>query len=122
MSQKLDYHFRLSNIKTAIARGIMFEICYSPALRDATCRRNLFSNATALIRATAGKNIIISSDAYDYLQLRGPLDVINLSSLFNMNPTQARDALTSNPERALIHGGNVLNNYKLLDPKLTNLP
>jgi ribonuclease P/MRP protein subunit RPP1 len=104
MSQKLDYHFRLPNIKLALSRGVMFEICYSCAFRDTTCRRNLFSNATALIRATKGKNIIISSDAYESLHIRAPLDVINMCTFFSMNPTQARDALTINPKLTLIHG------------------
>jgi ribonuclease P/MRP protein subunit RPP1 len=60
MSSKLDYYFRAPNIKSAISRGIMFEICYAGAFRDTTCRRNLLANATNLVRATNGKNIIIS--------------------------------------------------------------
>ena len=45
---------------------------------DQNARRHLITNAAALVRITKGKNIILSSDAKNAMELRGPYDVINL--------------------------------------------
>jgi ribonuclease P/MRP protein subunit RPP1 len=61
-SRKLPFYLKLPPVGVAIERGIFFEICYSPSLRDMSSRRFLVSNALQLVRATKGKNIIISSE------------------------------------------------------------
>ena len=43
-----------------------------------TTRRLIFSNAIQIVRATKGKNIIISSGTDDAFYHRSPYDVINL--------------------------------------------
>ena len=111
MSQRLDYHFKMPNINMAIARGIHFEVTYGGSLRDASCKRNLFANATTLFKATKGRNVIVSSDAKNIMQLRRPTDVINLCSLFGMSQSQARDALTVNCRAVIIHGGIYILDY-----------
>jgi ribonuclease P/MRP protein subunit RPP1 len=62
-TQRLDYHFKLPNVNSAISRGICFEICYADALKNQSGLGNFLEGATALIRATKGKNVIISSNA-----------------------------------------------------------
>jgi ribonuclease P/MRP protein subunit RPP1 len=57
-----------------------------------------------LVKKTKGKNIIISSACRDILELRGVFDVINLSTLFSLNPNQARDAISINSKKAVFHG------------------
>jgi ribonuclease P/MRP protein subunit RPP1 len=57
-----------------------------------------------LIRKTKGKNVIVSSGVKDLLELRGTFDVLNLCTLFTMNPNQARDSLTTYPRAAVLHG------------------
>ena len=48
-------------------------------------------NATAaLVRATQGHGIIISSGSRNAFELRGPYDVINLGVLFGMSEQQAK--------------------------------
>ena len=47
-----------------------------------TMRRLVFSNAIQLIRATKGKNIIISSGTDEAFYHRSPYDVINLYITF----------------------------------------
>ena len=69
----------------AISRGLMFEINYSDAIRDSTARKNMIANAFQLMRVTKGKNIIISSNARDILELRGSFDVLNLYQFFNVD-------------------------------------
>ena len=69
--------------------GPVLQICYAPALREKTARRNFFANALALARATRGKGIIISSGARSALELRGPYDVINMATLFGLSEQDA---------------------------------
>ena len=66
------------------------QICYAPALREETARRNIFTNALALTRATRGKGIIISSGARSAFELRGPYDVINMATLFGLSEQDAK--------------------------------
>ena len=47
----------------AVERGIYFEIPYAPAIRDATLRKNVLTNAMTLVSLCRGKNIIITSQA-----------------------------------------------------------
>lgn len=70
--------------------GPVLQICYAPALREETARRNLFANALALARATRGKGIIISSGARSAFELRGPYDVINMATLFGLSEQDAK--------------------------------
>ncbi|KAI8901908.1 RNase P subunit p30-domain-containing protein [Globomyces pollinis-pini] len=104
MSQRLPFYFKRPSINSAISRGIMFEITYAHSIRDQNSRKNLISNAAQLVRATNGKNIIISSSALDILELRGSRDVINLCTLFSMTPESAKAALTENARAAIVHG------------------
>ena len=77
------------------------QICYAPVLREAGLRRQLFANALALCRETRGRGIVLSSGARSYMELRGPLDVANLATLFGLTQEQALAALTSAPAAAV---------------------
>ncbi|MEW5315599.1 MAG: hypothetical protein WDW38_007016 [Sanguina aurantia] len=72
LSQRLPFKLRLQTVAAALARGLYFEICYSSALRDPVARRHLFSNAQALVRATRGQSILLSSGARNAFELRAP--------------------------------------------------
>lgn len=56
-------------------------------------RRNLIAGATALIRATRGRGIIISGEAKSALGLRGPWDVINLAAVWGLNQERGKEAV-----------------------------
>ncbi|KAL7749480.1 RNA-binding RNA processing protein rpp1 [Sorochytrium milnesiophthora] len=77
-AQRLPFVLRHSVVNAALARGIVFEVSYSAALRDHNARRNIIANAADLVRVTGGKQIIMTSAAYAALQVRNPFDVINL--------------------------------------------
>ena len=78
LAERLPFRLSLPPIAAAIARGVHFEICYAPALRDSSARRNLISNAQQLLRLTRGRNVVLSSGAERPMELRGPHDVANL--------------------------------------------
>jgi ribonuclease P/MRP protein subunit RPP1 len=61
--QRLPFKLKPAVLKAALSRGVFFEVCYAPALREPSARRHLFANAQALVRATRGRNIIVSSGA-----------------------------------------------------------
>ena len=89
-------------MSSAIQRGIRFEICYSPGISGGSdARRNVISGATALIRATRGQGIILSSEARNALGLRGPHDVINLISLWGLGQERGKEALCEEADKVV---------------------
>ncbi len=101
--QRLPYVLNRTDIDAAIKRGIHFEVTYSGSIRDASHRRYFVSNAMALVRATRGRNIIISSGADSAHILRSPYDALNLGVLVGLTFTQARACVSTNCERVLEH-------------------
>ncbi|OZJ02403.1 hypothetical protein BZG36_04852 [Bifiguratus adelaidae] len=102
-SSRLGFWLKHSLFSAAIQRGLHFEITYGAGVRDQAARRHLFTNAQALIRATRGKHLIISSEAQKALEVKGPYDVINLGTLFGLNQAVARSTLTSNCRAVIFH-------------------
>lgn len=93
-SVRLPFVLKFKTVASALQRGIRFEICYSPGITGGVdARRNLISGATALIRATRGKGIIISSEARNALGIRGPWDVINLAIVWGMSQERGKEAV-----------------------------
>jgi len=82
----------------------MIEICYSSSLRDNGARRHVIRNASELVAATRGRNIIISSEAQHALELRGPYDVMNMSCLFGLDTSFAKQSVSSTCRAAIFRG------------------
>ena len=119
---------RPKQVNCAMTRGIFFEVSYAPAIADNTSRRNVFSNAIQVARASRFKHIILSSAASRPMLLRGyhplsiialssfftswsshniiksPYDVANLSRLFGLDAGAAKLTVSDNPRAALIRG------------------
>lgn len=76
-------------------RGIKIELCYAAALGggDVAARRNVIQNAVAIIRATRGRGVIISSEAKDALSVRAPWDAINLAAVWGLGQERGREAV-----------------------------
>ncbi|KAK6330255.1 hypothetical protein TWF730_004750 [Orbilia blumenaviensis] len=102
MSVRHPYHFKYKVLGQAISRGIRFEITYSASVNESNARRNLLSNAAALIRATKGKGIVISSEARKAMLCRAPFDVINLATLWGLNQEKGKDAISNGPRSVMI--------------------
>ena len=93
-SQRLPFLLKFKTVAAALQRGVRFEICYSAGLLGGNdARRNLISGASALIRATRGRGIIISSDARNALGLRGPCDLVNLATVWGLKQERGKEAV-----------------------------
>ena len=101
--QRLPWMLRHGIVQQAIARGVMFELAYGPGLSDSKARKAFFANGMALVRATKGRNIILSAGSSRALDTRGPYDVANLGEVLGMNSQQARAAIDGNCRAALLH-------------------
>ncbi|KXZ47591.1 hypothetical protein GPECTOR_34g750 [Gonium pectorale] len=101
LTQRAAFKLRPIAIKAALRRGVYFEICYAPGLRESTARRNLFCNAAALVRATRGRNILLSSSARSAFEVRSPLELMHIAALFGLSRQQAQDAIRLAPKAVL---------------------
>ncbi|KAJ5232626.1 hypothetical protein N7468_005582 [Penicillium chermesinum] len=95
LSVRQPYHFKFKMLSAAVSRGIRIEICYGPGVTGSglDARRNLIGNAMALIRATRGRGIIVSSEARRALSLRAPWDVINLTCVWGLSQEVGKEAI-----------------------------
>ncbi|XP_030526256.2 uncharacterized protein LOC115737951 [Rhodamnia argentea] len=100
-SEKLPFRLKLPMVKTAIERGVCFEISYSSLISDPQMRRQVISTAKLLVDWTRGKNLIITSAASSVNEIRGPYDVANVSSLLGISMEQGKASISKNC-RALI--------------------
>jgi ribonuclease P/MRP protein subunit RPP1 len=103
LSKRLSYRFRPDLIKTALQRGVYFEILYAPLLREPGSRRQMFANSQSLARETRGRGIILSSGARTAIELRGPYDVVNLATFLGMSEAQAHAAVGQNAAAVVEH-------------------
>ena len=95
LSVRLPYHFKFKMFSAAVARGVRIEICYGAAITGSgvDARRNLIGNAMALIRATRGRGIVVSSEAKRALSVRAPWDVINLACVWGLSQERGKEAV-----------------------------
>jgi ribonuclease P/MRP protein subunit RPP1 len=103
LSVRLPYYFKMKTLAAAIARGIRFEICYGPGVTGSgqEARRNLIGNAMALIRATRGRGIIVSSEAKRALAVRAPSDVINLACVWGLSQERGKEAVCEEARKVI---------------------
>jgi len=102
-SQKVPFYLKRPQLGQAIERGIQFEICYAPAVRDSASRKYLISNAMQLLHMTKCKNILIASEAARAMDLRGPYDAINLGVLFGLKQSLAKQCIAAHAQSVLLH-------------------
>lgn len=124
-------------LAAAVARGIRFEICYGPGVTGSglEARRNLIGNAMALIRATRGRGIILSSEARRALGVRAPWDVINLACVWGLSQERGKEAICEEARKVtalarlkrtswrgivdVVHGGDTAGEQSGVDKKGT---
>ncbi|GAA5913689.1 hypothetical protein JCM8208_005903 [Rhodotorula glutinis] len=75
-------------------------------------RRNWIAGAREVVRATEGRGVVVSSGAHRAGEMRAPEDLVNLCALIGLPPSQAKDALTVNPQRAILRGLSLRQTYR----------
>ncbi|XP_059180883.1 ribonuclease P protein subunit p30 [Centropristis striata] len=103
VTEKLPFFFKRAPVNGAIERGVVFEVSYSAAIRDATRRRYTIANAISLMETCKGKSVILSSAAETALELRGPYDITNLGLLFGLSDGDAKEAVSCTCRAAVLH-------------------
>ncbi|KAE9989895.1 hypothetical protein EG327_002127 [Venturia inaequalis] len=93
---RYPFHFKYKMFSQAIERGVRIELCYGPGIAafDSTSRQRVIENATALIKITRGRGLIISSDAANVLSCRGPADIVNLAAIWGLGQERGMEAVT----------------------------
>lgn len=82
----------------AVNRGLRFELCYSQAMGgSAVSRAQVLGNIIAIVRATNGRGLIVSSGARDVLGVRPMQDVRNLLVVWGLSSQRALECLTVSP-------------------------
>jgi ribonuclease P/MRP protein subunit RPP1 len=104
LTQRLGFHFKFKMLSQAIVRGVRFEICYAPGILsvDGAARRNMIGNTMALMRATRGRGLVISSEARSALACRAPSDVINLAAVWGLGQERGKEAVGKEARGVLV--------------------
>ncbi|CAJ1081296.1 ribonuclease P protein subunit p30 isoform X3 [Xyrichtys novacula] len=64
VTEKLPFFFKRAPINGAVERGVMFEVSYAAAIRDATMRRYTIANATSLMETCKGKSHVTTAECF----------------------------------------------------------
>jgi ribonuclease P/MRP protein subunit RPP1 len=96
-TSKLPFLLRLPSVRSAISRGVHFEVSLGPAMRDADARSHFFANMSNLVRATRGHSILISGGGLNPTELRAPNDIANVCALCGLDFALAKAAISSAP-------------------------
>jgi ribonuclease P/MRP protein subunit RPP1 len=102
LSQRLPYYLKHATLGSATSRGVFIEISYAPSLTDLSSRRQLLSNANAIVRASRGRGLLITSSATQAMGLRSPYDVINLATFWGLSQERGREAMAENARKVLV--------------------
>jgi ribonuclease P/MRP protein subunit RPP1 len=106
LTVRYPFHFHTKHkiLVKAIERGIRIELCYGPGITalDRNMRKQLIENATAIIRTTRGRGIIISSEAATALQCRAPADIVNLAALWGLGQERGVEAVTKEARSVVV--------------------
>jgi len=106
LTTRFPFHFKPKPLMTAVNRGVRIEICYSQGVGgDPAGRRNFIGNLMAIVRATRGRGLIVSSEAKGVLQVRPPADVVNLLAVWGLGREKGEEALGVNPRGVVINEG-----------------
>jgi len=92
---------RPQDVILALRRGLRFELPYHSVFQGSLARRNFFLNGRLLAHAARKHGLILSSGAHRSMDIRAPLDVINLATLLGLPPGTAKAGLTKECQQCL---------------------
>jgi ribonuclease P/MRP protein subunit RPP1 len=113
LSMRYFFHFQYKMFAAAITRGVHIELCYGPGIiGNADQRRMLIQNASALIRVTRGRGLIISSECKDILACRGPADIVNLAAVWGLGQERGVEAVTTEARKVVVNSSFKRTSYR----------
>ncbi|SCZ95072.1 BZ3500_MvSof-1268-A1-R1_Chr11-3g03584 [Microbotryum saponariae] len=122
LSPRLPFPLKRGLIHTLQRSGLKIEIVYrgitcadeagASNYASSTRRRNWISGAREIVRAMGGGGVVLSSWAKGKGEMRGVKDMINLCSLIGLDPTSAKEAISSHPQRVILKGLAMRQTYK----------
>lgn len=104
VSNRQLFYVKRPHVHVAQAKGIVFEFCYSSGLRGHEELRNFVSNCSQIASVADSSSIIFSSGAQHVMELRAPLDVLNLGTLMSISDVGCRNAVSVNAQHVVQHG------------------
>lgn len=99
---RLPFVLKHKLVCSAVSRGVRFEICYSDAVTPNA--KQCIANSTMLFRASRNRGVVVSSGASSITQLRAPMDVVNLVTLWGLKSSAAYSSVSKSPEAAAVQG------------------
>ncbi|GMT32280.1 hypothetical protein PFISCL1PPCAC_23577 [Pristionchus fissidentatus] len=82
--------------------GVGFEMCYGEGLTDSSVRRQVLANGRSLLQTTKGKKVYVASGATDIMDLRAPVDTMNMMVLYGVKAGRARPHISDFPREILL--------------------
>jgi ribonuclease P/MRP protein subunit RPP1 len=107
LDERVAFSFKFSTVSVALHRGVFFEIDIAPVFRassTADVRRSMLGQAVALVRATRGRNIILTCSGASLSELRTGADLANLGRVLGLTHAQATAAVTRGAARCVQRG------------------
>lgn len=99
---KAHINFSRKYYNLAIDRKMYFEIRYAPAIIDSNHRRDIIRRSASYHSYGKSRNIILSSGATNYIQLRSPYEVAHLGLLFGLTEEMAKNSMVGNCRNVLL--------------------
>ena len=103
LGEKIPFMLRRNSVNEAIRKGKFFEICLSP-LYDTNRKRVCLTNCINIIKATKGKNLVVSSDVSNTLYHRSGYDICSLLVTLGLKKDEAYRCVTENPKKCVATG------------------
>jgi ribonuclease P/MRP protein subunit RPP1 len=70
-----------------------------------SARRNFIGTVVAIVRATRGRGLVVSSGAQSVLGVRAPADVLNLLNVWGLTKESGLESLGVNPRGVVVNEG-----------------
>ena len=103
LDSKIPFKMKHNTLGAAIERGVYPEVSYASAIRSTSLRQNVLANGISLVRRSKGRGVILSSNAENFMEIRGPNDVSNLGVLFGMKEAKSKLAVSKNCHDVILH-------------------
>lgn len=101
-TEENDIRLSRKNYSIAYRRGLFFEIQYAPMIIDSTHRKRVIMRSQRYQTVGKLKNIVITSGAKNWIELRSPYDVANLGLLFGLSEEQAKHSIKGQCQKLVL--------------------